>query len=353
MRQHFAIAFLTLALATPAGPPDFDVVTLAHGVHAVIRREPPGLLFESNATFIVGERGVLVVDAQSHPAAARAVIAAIRRATDRPVRWLVNTHWHDDHVGGNATYAAEFPGLEILGHVSSRAQMESVGLANHRALHANLDAGKARLREMLVSGRGPEGQPLDAEERASIAGDTLLVDAFATVPADSVPPGPTRVVDDRLVIDVGGRRVELLHLGRAHTPSDLAAWLPTERIAIAGDLVAWPVPLVGSTSHPREYAEALERLLALRPAALVPGHGPVQRDDAYPRLVQRTLRAITRQVDSALAHGAALPQVRAAVDLSAERRAIAGASRVRQRLFDAYVATPGVARAFEEATARR
>lgn len=351
MRPLIAAVF-ALALAAPAGPPDFDLVPLAPGVHAVVRREVPGLLFESNAAFIVGERGVLVVDAQSHPAAARAVIAAVRRVTDQPVRWLVNTHWHDDHVGGNATYAAAFPGLEIVAHASARAQMESVGLANHRALHASLGAGKARLREWLVTGRGPGGRPLDAEERASLAGDTLLIDAYATVPADSVPPGPTRVVDDRLTIDVGGRRVELLHLGRAHTPSDLVAWLPAERIALAGDLVVWPVPLVGSTSHPREYAEALERLVALRPATWLPGHGPVLCDDAYARLVQRTLRAITRQVDSAVARGAALAEVRAAVDLSAERRAIAGESRVRQRLFDAYVATPGVARAFEEATAR-
>lgn len=353
MRLPLIAACLALAVAAPSTPADYDIVTLAPGVHAVVRREPPGMLFESNATFVVGERGVLVVDAQSHPAAARAVIAEIRRVTDKPVRWLVNTHWHDDHVGGNATYAAAFPGLEIVGHTSSRAQMESVGLANHRALHASLGPGKARLRAVLESGRAADGRPLDAEQRASLAGDTLLIDAYATVPADSVPPGPSRVVRDSTIIDIGGRRIEVRHLGRAHTPSDLVVWLPAERIAIAGDLVVWPVPLVGSTSHPREYAAALDRLLALRPAALVPGHGPVMRDDAYVRLVQRTLRAITRQVDSAVARGATLAQVRAAVDLSAERRAIAGESRVRQRLFDGYVAAPGVARAFEEATASR
>ena len=344
------LALLAFAGPSTRGPDDFDDVTLAPGVHAIVRREPAGLLFESNAVFIVGERGVLVVDAQSHPAAARATMAAIRRATDRPVRWLVNTHWHDDHVGGNATYLAAFPGLEIIGHVTSRAKMEGEGFANHRALHANLAGGKARLREMLVTGRGGDGQPLDDEQRASLANDTLLVDAYATVPADSVPPGPTRTVDGLLTLDLGGRRVEIRHLGRAHTPSDLVVWLPDERILASGDLVVWPVPLFGSTSYPREYAATLDRMLALGATTIVPGHGPVMRDDAYARLVERTARSLTRQVDSLVARGMTLEQVRAAVDLSAERAAIAGESRVRQRLFDSFVLAPGVARAFATAS---
>ena len=346
------LALPALVASSSRTPTDFDDVELAPGVHALVRREPAGFLFESTAMFVVGERGVLVVDAQSHPAAARAAIAAIRRVTDKPVRWLVNTHWHDDHVGGNATYLAEFPGLEIIGHTSSRAKMETEGFTTHKGLHASLAQGKARLRDVLVSGRGGDGQPLDDEQRASLANDTLLIDAYATVPADSIPPGPTRTVDQSLALDLGGRTVEIRWLGRAHTPSDLVVWLPAERILETGDLVVWPVPLFGSTSYPREYAATLDRMFALGATTLVPGHGPVMRDDTYARLVQRTVRTLVRQVDSLVARGATLEQTRAAVDLAAERRAIAGDSRVRQRLFDGYVAAPGIMRAFETASGR-
>jgi glyoxylase-like metal-dependent hydrolase (beta-lactamase superfamily II) len=112
------------------------------------------------------------------------------------------------------------------------------------------------------------------------------------------------------------------------------------------------VPLFGSTSYPREYAATLDRLLALGATTMLPGHGPVMRDDAYARLIQRTARTLVRQVDSLVARGASLEQVRAAVDLSAERREIAGESRVRRRLFDAYVVAPGIARAYVAATGR-
>src|SRR5688572_26024605 len=79
-------------------PNNFDVEQVADGVYAVIRREPPGLWFDANNVFIVDSAGVIVVDSNVSPASTREVLASLRRITDRPVRHVVNTHWHEDHV---------------------------------------------------------------------------------------------------------------------------------------------------------------------------------------------------------------------------------------------------------------
>jgi hypothetical protein len=98
---------------------------------------------------------------------------------------------------------------------------------------------------------------------------------------------------------------------------------------------------------------ALERLRALRPAAMVPGHGPVMRDDGYLDLMIRMLTSLTRQVDSAVARGETVEQAQKSVNLDEYRAAFAGDSKVRQGLFTNYVLLPGVACAHREASARR
>ena len=117
--------------------------------------------------------------------------------------------------------------------------------------------------------------------------------------------------------------------------------------------MSWPVPLVGTTSFPLDYGATLENLLALRPAVLVPGHGPVLRDDAYVRLMIRMLASIRTQTEAAVSRGETLEQARRSVNLDEFRRAIGGESKVRVLLFNQYVAGPAVARAYEALSAKR
>ena len=153
----------------------------------------------------------------------------------------------------------------------------------------------------------------------------------------------------------GGRGARLHRLQQRLHARDIrvVAQLPAEGIVFAGDLAAWPVPLVGTTSFPADYAAALGRLRALRPRVLVGGHGPVMRDDAYVARVQALLEAVQARTTAAVARGETAEQAQRSVDLSDFRRAFAGESRVRGALFDAYVAAPAVARAYVQATAAR
>jgi cyclase len=115
----------------------------------------------------------------------------------------------------------------------------------------------------------------------------------------------------------------------------------------------WPVPLVGSDqSHVHEWSAALARLRDLHPATIVPGHGPVLRDDAYLGLMAELFTAVASQTDAAVAQGKTLAETRKAVDLAALRQRFAGESKLRGVLFDQYVAGPAVAAAYREATAK-
>ena len=97
-------------------------VQIAEGVWAIRHPHAPDGFPQGNTTVVLGRREALVVDAPYLPSAARADAAEIRKLTKKPVRWLVNTHWHPDHTRANAVYASEFPGLSIV------AQRETVEL---------------------------------------------------------------------------------------------------------------------------------------------------------------------------------------------------------------------------------
>ena len=124
--------------------------------------------------------------------------------------------------------------------------------------------------------------------------------------------------------------------------------LPKEGIVITGDVVVWPVPLVGSTSYPIDYGATLENVLALRGSILIPGHGQVLRDDSYLKLMIRLLSSIKQQTESAVARGETLEQTRKSVNLDEFRKAFAGDSKFKRFIFDVYVTDPAVAAAFNQ-----
>lgn len=344
------LALLVIAFLLPAAArAGFTVETLAPGVHAVVRTEPAGMMFDANNLLVIGEESVLVVDSNATAASSREVIAALRRITRKPVRYLVNTHWHLDHFEGNAAWLEAYPGLEIVGHAATRGELAGIGARNRAGM---LESGPGMvevLRKRVAEGRDRDGKPLDAETRAAWASDADQAARYLEATKSVTFQPPTIEVQDRLTLRLGARVVEILHLGAGHTRSDLVVWLPAERIAATGDLVAAPIPLIGNTARPLEYASTLDRLLDLRPSAWLPGHGAVMREDAYVRRVRDLAAAIRDGVKASVAAGASLEETRKAVDLARFRESFSGASRLKASLFDMYVAQPAVEAAWRQA----
>jgi len=343
-----------VALSAPDARPRFAMQKLADGVYAAIRQEPLGLGVDANNLFIIDDEGVVVVDTNFGATSTREVLAALRAITDKPVTHVINTHPHDDHVLGNQVYRDAFPRAAFIAHTFTRDYLPVTGLEARQRQVAALPRFKAQLEQMLSDGKSPSGRTLTDEERAGYASDVSLVTRYlADAPSFDVVL-PTIAIADRLTLHRSGRDIEVRFLGGGHTAGDLVVYLPKEGVLAAGDLVVAPVPLVGNPqSHVREWAATLEKIVALRPSVVVPGHGPVMRDLAFLDRTRRMLASIAKQTEAAVARGETLEQARKSVNLEEFRKRLAGESRVRQFAFSMYVAGPAAAAAFREATAAK
>jgi glyoxylase-like metal-dependent hydrolase (beta-lactamase superfamily II) len=353
-------AFGVIAVPSPTAPPSsppsgFEVRELAPGVYAEIRREPPGLAVDCNVVFVVNDADVFVVDANDTPGSARESIAALKKITDRPVRYVINTHWHDDHVIGNAAWRDAFPGATFLAHESLAEYLPGKGVAARREMRTQAPKFAELLRQRIAEGKSLGGGALTQEERESYESDLKLVDRYVAENGDVPIVLPTETFTDRVTFQrqfrKTARTIDVRHLGRGHTAADLVVDLPGERITVTGDLVVFPVPLVGSDqSWISDWAATLGRLRALGPRTYVPGHGPVLRDDSHLALMQELFEFVQKQTAAAVSRGETLEQAQKSVDLSDFRRRLAGESGVRKVAFDNYVARPSIAAAFRESS---
>ena len=314
----------------------------------LIRKEPASVWFNPNNVFIVGRRDVIVVDANISSEYTRDVLAALREITDKPVSYVINTHWHEDHIIGNRVYRDTFPNVQFVGHRSTLKDLPEIGGANRKGTLRNGRGFVGLLESMLEKGENLAGQKITDEERTGYASDIKLVSSYLAESAKFEIILPTVLVDERLTIDQDKRKIDILFLGRAHTGADLVVHLPKEKIAITGDLLVHPVPLVGSTSYPLEYGQALEKLRALNAKTIVPGHGPVMRDHAYLDSTSKLLAGIRQQTEAAMQRGENLDQMRKSVDLEEFRKVFAGDSQHRSLIFKNYVTLPAVAAAHRQ-----
>jgi len=335
---------------------NFEMVKVADGVYAAIRTEPPGLTVNGNSVFIINDEDVVVVDTTLTPGTAKEELAALRKLTSKPVKYVINTHWHDDHIMGNQVYRDAFPGVEFIAHAATRDYLPTAGLSNRKG--AMSEQGYpgfiAFLKQQLQENKSLFGGPMDDEERTTYASDIKIAERYMAENPGVEIVLPTITLEDRLTLHRGNRIIDVRYLGRGHTSGDLVVHLPKEGIVIAGDLVIWPVPYVGNPqSHPGEWSATLEKLMALNPTTIVPGHGPVLHDNTYLKLMSRLFASMQQQVEAAVVRGETLEQTRKSVNLDEFQKLFAGESRMRRNVFGNYVKGAGLAAAFSDASTKK
>jgi glyoxylase-like metal-dependent hydrolase (beta-lactamase superfamily II) len=199
---------------------------------------------DPNTGIVIGDDAVLVADTQATPAMAQDVIRRIREVTDKPIKYVVLTHYHAVRVLGASAYRPQ----QII------ASQDTYDLIVERG-----EADKAS-----EIGRFPR--------------------LFRNV--ESVPPGmtwPTMTFVGKMTLWLGKLEVQLLQLGRGHTKGDTVVWLPGERALLSGDLVEFDATPYAGDAYFSDWPQTLRNIAALEPVALVPGRGPALKGQAQVR----------------------------------------------------------------------
>lgn len=326
------VAFLIATGSVFGDTNDRQVTKLADGVYAIQHARRGAV--SGNTTVIIGDREVFVVDSTHQPSLAREDIAQIRQWTDKPVGYLLNTHYHDDHHSGNKAYLDGFPLLTIIAHEETKKDMDLIEPGNIQRGPTHLAAVIAAFKQ----GKDQQGQPLSEDDKKQVQ---ELLPGLEQQLADlktMVYQPPTLTFSDRLNIDIGNREVQVMHLGRGNTPGDAIAYLPKEKIVVAGDLLVYPIPYTYD-GYPTEWIETLRKMAQLNPQTIVPGHGPIFHDKTYLYLVADLfksavdqVRARIRQIGFPGSHS--VDDVKGSVDLTPFKAKFAGDDKDLQAEFD-------------------
>jgi cyclase len=251
-----------------AGDARFDIKKVADGVWAAVAA--PAYKVNCNTAIIENDDGVMVVDTHSKPSAARVIVARLRELTSKPVRYVVNTHFHWDHWHGNEVYPAAYPNAEIVTNQITREAMVRKGLKRIQDHVRTVPAEVAKLRADLAA--APAG------ERPRLQRDLALAEAYLAEVKALRPALPTIAFEQTMTLYRRDREIQLLHLGRAHTEGDVFVYLPREKVVITGDaLIGW-TPYMGD-GYPEDWVSTLDRLARLDFTHIIMGHGDVAGRD--------------------------------------------------------------------------
>ena len=259
--------------------------------HALQRAKPPGAEFKGeafrfnkiqdgiyhavgtgalsvgcNASVIVNDEDVLIVDSHSTPAAAWALAEQVKKTiTDKPIRYVVNTHFHWDHAHGNQQYG---PGVEIVGHDFTGRMLAAGESMRGRSYDMFIGGIPAQIAQL---GKQIDGMA-DAAAKETLREQLFVQQQYREATASVKPQPPTITFDDSLTLHRGGREIRLLFLGRGHTGGDIVVYLPKERVVVSGDLLTAGPAYLGD-AYLTEWSATLDKLRALDFEWVLPGHG--------------------------------------------------------------------------------
>ena len=188
---------------------------------------------DPNTGIVIGDDAVMVIDTQATPVMAQDVIRRIREVTDKPIKYVVLSHYHAVRVLGASAYGADHV-------IASEAT-----------------------REMIVE-RGQQ------DYLSEVQRFPRLFRSVETVPGLT---WPTITFNDRMTLYLGKTEVQIIHAGRGHTKGDTIVWLPKERVLFSGDLVEYGATPYCGDAHLQDWPQTLQKLRDLKPLALVPGRG--------------------------------------------------------------------------------
>jgi len=260
-------SFAAQAQPTSAKPMSFPVVQgktykfekIADGVYYATGG------FGSNNVVIVNDADVMLVDTGTTPANTRRFVDDVKMLTDKPIRYVVNTHFHFDHTDGNQVFG---PDVQVIGqeYLAKAITPDIMNREPYRTstgpvILAQIDS----LKKQIAAEK-------DAAKKAALGKQLANAQLLQQELKELKPTPPNRTYKDKLVIQSGSREIDLLFLGHGHTEGDTVVYLPKEKIVATGDLMESRLAYMGDAIFD-EWIDTLEKLKKLDFTVDLPGHG--------------------------------------------------------------------------------
>jgi glyoxylase-like metal-dependent hydrolase (beta-lactamase superfamily II) len=317
--KSLSLLVLFFSLSAFAQQPDplasdyFTVKPVAPGVWAlIVKQRTPSIAVSNAAVIELGDK-VMVVDSHMTPSAAREAARLIALMTNnKQVRYLINTHWHPDHIQGNTTYSSAFPGvLDIISHVNTRRDILSVEIPFLKDQKQLLPKQIADFKSRLAIGR-VDGRPMTDQQRRQLELQLAQVEALFKEIENLEITLPTLTLDRSMSLHAGDRQAQILYFGRGHTEGDVVVFLPKEKVLVTGDLVTNGIPLMRD-AFPLEWSATLAGVEKLDYTQTIPGHGDVQQGKERLQMLRAFLDDLIPAVRRALEAGKTLDETKSMV----------------------------------------
>ena len=279
-----AVSALVFHAQVPAPQAAYKFTEIVPGVYSAIGTGTMNV--GSNSAVIVNTDDVIIVDSHISPESGRAMLQEVKAITGKPVRLLINTHFHYDHANGNQVFGAA---VDIIGHEFTRRKL--TGDILEKGMFADLLRGMPKQIDDLKARAAGEA---DASVKTRLDQQVRVQTAFANSLKDLSVTPPTVTLDDRMTLYRGEREIRLLYLGHGHTGGDLVVYLPKERLLCSGDLLVNGVANL-IDGYVNEWPDALEKLKAIDFVDVIPGHGEPFKGKARVDWFQAYLRDLWKQ----------------------------------------------------------
>jgi glyoxylase-like metal-dependent hydrolase (beta-lactamase superfamily II) len=276
------------------------------------------VIIGSNAAVIVNDDDVMLVDPGISAAAATTFLADVKTLTNKPVKYVVDTHYHYDHAFGNQVFG---PDVTIIGHDTTRRRLNGQGSLKERTYLMNSTASIAN-RFTLLKRQISEAK--DAQERAVYERQLAIHQQYADEqPKLKVTP-PNATLSRDMTLHRGSREIQIRFLGRAHTDGDIVVFLPRERIVATGDMITSSLSYTGD-AFVEEWPATLEAVMALDFDTVLPGHGSVFKGKDHIRNLQAYWRDFYQQATALRKQGVPPEEAAKRMDLTKHAGAIPAA----------------------------
>ena len=274
--------------------------------------------FGANLVVIVNADDVVLVDSGTTPRSAHALLADIKKLTDKPVRTVINTHWHYDHTDGNSVFGPE---VQIIATDYVRQQLSTFDVLHNEPFRlSTVTAGPNLIAyfQKQIAAEKDAGKKAALEKNLADTQAALKEFEHDKTEIKIIPPNVTYT--SKMVLHRGNREIELLFLGRGHTAGDTVVFLPKEKIVCTGDLMESRIAFMGS-AYFDEWLTTLDALKRLDFTTDLPGHGAPFADKGLITAFQAYLRDVVAQAGKLRAQGVSADDAAKRVDLTKHAKA--------------------------------